>query len=139
MGQVCVKNFHKGYISFGPPNTLRGGTHHSHFVDGNMEAQNGEWTCPRSPAKLDIVPAPLPHSITMQNCLICKTEDTSRCSTLTPTPWQSSALTSNLQVFPTTLFPCLLVMETPSTETDFKGLTENAPQKREGEILIFLK
>lgn len=56
-----------------------------------------------------------------------------------PPPWQSYALTINLQVFPTTLFLCLLVMETPSTETDFKGLTENAPQKREGEILIFLK
>ena len=71
MGQVCVKDFHKGYISFGPHNTLRGRTHHSHFVDGNMEAQNGEWRpCPRSPAKLGTASAPLTslhHSVELSH------------------------------------------------------------------------
>lgn len=40
-------------------NTLGREIHHSHFGDGKIEAQSGEWTCPSSPTKLGIASASL--------------------------------------------------------------------------------
>lgn len=47
-------------ISFGPHRTLRGGIHHSHFVDGEIEAQHEEGTCLRTPVELGVASVPLP-------------------------------------------------------------------------------
>lgn len=99
--QLGVKAFAM-VISLGPPSTLGGGLHHSQFGDGEIEAQDGEWTCLSSRATLGIASAPL---TSLKAVLQLRLEILLDFLFQPLQLWLSPALTINLQVL-TTPFPC---------------------------------